>query len=391
MSRAGSSRATAIRFKGGIVTNRALLIAGLAAALAAAAVVSSSSSASAAAQGQAPAPATQGRGAPLPPNPSTQEPAHRTSYDDVIKMETTLSNWNRWGAKDERGTLNLVTAERTKQAARLVKDGVTVSLAHFASLEKAIDNFQFSETKHAMWNPSGQPWNNGRARAALDTISFGTHDGTMSHMDALCHYSLERDGKVVVYNGHPADYSDEGCTANSIDRMGAPFATRAILVDMPLLRHVPYLEPRTPIYPSDLEEWEKFANVKIGSGDAVLIRTGRWALRAEKGPWNSAREAAGLHVSVMPWLKQRDVALLGSDAVNDVQPSGIVGGSGEAASRPVHTLAIAIMGTPLIDNGYFEDAAKEAAARKRWDFFMTVAPNRIEHGTATPFNAVGVF
>jgi len=329
--------------------------------------------------------------ATLLPNPSTQDPAHRTTYEEVIRLETALSNWNRWGADDERGALNLVTAGKTRQAARLVRDGVAVSLAHFASLEKAIDNFQFGETRHTMWNPGGQPWNNGRARAVTDTISFGTHDGTLSHMDALCHYSVERDGKVVVYNGHLAAYSDEGCKSNAIDRMGPGFATRAVLVDMPLLRRVPYLEPRTPIYPADLEDWEKFANVRIGSGDAVLIRTGRWALRAAKGPWSSAREAAGLHVSVMPWLKQRDIALLASDAVNDVQPSGIVGGSGEVANRPVHTLAIAIMGTPLIDNGYFEDAAREAASRKRWEFFMTVALMRIEHGTATPFNALAVF
>ena len=345
-------------------------------------------------QGRATPAPQQGRGnppAPLPPNPSTQEPGHRVTYDEVVKMETTLSNWNRWGPNDERGTLNLITPERTKQAARLIRDGVVASLAHFASLEKAIDDFQFSDTKHAMWNPTGRAYDPTRGGAAIDTISFGTHDGTLSHMDALCHYSIEKDGKGVVFNGHPSGYSEAGCSANSIDRMGQPFATRAILVDMPLLKKVKYLEPRTPIYPSDLEEWEKFANVKIGPGDAVLIRTGRWALRAEKGPWNSAREAAGLHVSVMPWLKQRDISLLGSDAVNDVQPSGIVGGNGEAAGRPVHTLSIAIMGTPLIDNGYFEDAAREAAQRKRWEFFMTVAPNRIEHGTASPFNAVAVF
>lgn len=346
-------------------------------------------------QGAGAAPAQAGRGAtpppPLEPNPSTQDPMHRLTYEQVVRLEAELSNWGRWGKDDQRGALNLVTPEKTKQAARLVRDGVGVSLAHFASLEKAIDDFQFGETKHTMWNPGGQPWNNGRARAALDTISFGTHDGTNSHMDALCHYSLERDGKVVVYNGHLADYSDEGCKSNAIDRMGPGFATRAVLVDMPLLRNVPYLEPRTPIYPSDLEAWEKFANVKIASGDALLIRTGRWALRAAKGPWNSAREAAGLHASVMPWLKARDIALLGSDAVNDVQPSGIVGGAGEAAGRPVHTLSIAIMGMPLVDNGYFEDAAKEAAARKRWDFFMTVQLMRIPGGTATPFNALALF
>ena len=151
-------------------------------------------------------------------------------------------------------------------------------------------------------------------------------------------------GKATVYNGHPQDLDEKGCKANAIDHMGPGIATRAVLVDMPLLKNVPYLAPTTPIYPADLEAWEKFANVKIGS-----------------------------------------------DAVNDVQPSGVAGGSGEAANRPVHTLSIAIMGMPLVDNGYFEDAAQEAARLKRWDFFMTVQLTKITGGTATPFNALGVF
>jgi hypothetical protein len=337
-----------------------------------------------------PAPAAANQAPPIPPEASTQAPAHRTTYEQVVTMERELSNWGRWGSDDERGTLNLVTPEKTKQAARLVMDGVPVSLAHFASLEKAIDDFNFGDTRHEMWYGAAGPPQPGVPRSALDTISYGIHDGTNSHLDALCHYTLLRDGKVVVYNGHPSA-TEKGCSANGVDHMGPGFATRAILVDMPLLKRVEWLDPHTPIYPSDLEAWEKFANVKIGSGDAVLIRTGRWAMRAAKGPWRHAREAAGLHASVMPWLKKRDIALLGSDAVNDVQPSGIVGGSGEAANRPVHLLSIAVMGMPLVDNGYFEDAAREAAVRKRWEFFMTVQLTRLDGGTATNFNALGIF
>lgn len=328
--------------------------------------------------------------AAIPPHPSTQEGAHRTTIEQVETLEQELSNWGRWGPKDERGTLNLVTPEKTRQANRLVDDGVSVSLAHFASLEKAIDDFNFGQTMHEMWYGAAGPPKPGVTRAALDTVSYGIHDGTNSHLDALCHYTLLRDGAVVVYNGHPSA-TDKGCSANGIDHMGPGFATRAILVDMPLMKHVDWLEPHTPIYPEDLEAWEKFAHVTIGSGDAVLVRTGRWALRAAKGPWPHAREAAGLHASVMPWLKKRDIALLASDAVNDVQPSGIVGGSGEAANRPVHTLSIAIMGMPLVDNGYFEDAAREASARKRWEFFMTVQLTRLEGATASNFNALGIF
>ena len=230
----------------------------------------------------------------------------------------------------------------------------------------------------------------GKIGFALDSITFGIHDGTNSHMDALCHYALHRDGVAVVFNGHPQDLDEKGCKANAIDRMGPGIVTRGVLVDIPLMKGVPYLEPGTPIYPADLEAWEKFAKVKIGSGDALLIRTGRWARRAKLGPWNTGREAAGLHASTMPWIHQRDIALLGGDAVNDVQPSGVTG-QGEAAGRPVHTLAIAVMGIPLVDNAYLEDVAREAAARKRWDFMITVQITRIPGGTATPFNALATF
>jgi hypothetical protein len=308
------------------------------------------------------------------------------TIEQVNQWETELSNWGRWGKDDERGALNLITPQKEVQAAHLVKDGVTVSLAHFADLEKAVDNFNFGPTKHEMFhNPA-----TGKIAGALDIISFGVHDGTNSHLDALCHYRLPRQGQLLVFNGHPQDLDENGCKANAIDRMGPGIFTRGILVDMPLLKGMEYLEPGTPIYTSDLEAWEKFAHVKIGSGDALFIRTGRWARRARLGPWNAAREAAGLHASVMPWIKQRDISLLGSDGVNDVQPSGVQG-SGEAAGRPIHTIAIAVLGVPLVDNGYFEDVAKEAASRKRWEFLMTVQFTRIPGGTASPFNAMATF
>jgi hypothetical protein len=308
------------------------------------------------------------------------------TIEQVNKWETELSNWGRWGKDDERGALNLVTPQKSVQAARLVKDGVTVSLAHFADLEKAADNFNFGDTKHEMYhNPT-----TGKIAGALDIITFGIHDGTNSHLDALCHYALPREGGAVVFNGHPQNLDEKGCKQNAIDRMGPGIVTRGILVDIPLMRGIEYLEPGTPIYVADLEAWEKFAHVKIGSGDALFVRTGRWARRAKLGAWNVGREAAGLHGSVMPWIKQRDISLLGGDGVNDVQPSGVLG-KGEAAGRPVHTLAIAVLGVPLVDNAYLEDVAKEAAARKRWEFLTTVAFNRLSGGTATSFNALAIF
>jgi len=50
-----------------------------------------------------------------------------------------LSNWGRWGADDQRGTLNLISPEATLRATRLVQDGVTVSCARPWTYEGASD------------------------------------------------------------------------------------------------------------------------------------------------------------------------------------------------------------------------------------------------------------
>jgi kynurenine formamidase len=149
---------------------------------------------------------------------------------------------------------------------------------------------------------------------------------------------------------------------------------------------VPYLEPGTAVTPSDLEAWEKYAGITIGSGDAVFLRTGRWALRAKNGPWNVAANAAGWHASVLPWLKQRDVALLGNDGVQDVQPSGVDG-----SPRPIHQVAIVAMGLPLIDVMDLEAVSVEAARRRKWEFLVTAAPVPVPGGTGFPINPIATF
>src|SRR6478735_9105039 len=51
-----------------------------------------------------------------------------------------LSNWGRWGKDDQIGALNLITPAKRKEAAALVKEGVSVSLAGDADTVKAVDN-----------------------------------------------------------------------------------------------------------------------------------------------------------------------------------------------------------------------------------------------------------
>ena len=326
------------------------------------------------------------------PHPLTQDPKRRITPDDIRRYEKELSNWGRWGANDTRGALNLITPAKSAAAARLVTEGVSVNLQHFVEFAPSADNWRFWPAEK--WLTSANPATGEQGDgAALDAVRFSTHEGTLSHLDAICHYDrrspmadIDPDYRVT-FNNHRNRRDELSCQGESgILGMGPGYVTRGVLVDIPLLRNVKWLEPTTPIFTDELEKWEQFAGVTIGPGDALLVRTGRWAKREAEGPWQYDQGGAGLHASVLPWLHARGVSLLVGDAVSDVQPSGV-----EGAGRPVHTISMVAMGLPLVDNGYLEHAAREAARLKRWEFMVSWQINQSKGGTAVPFNGIATF
>ena len=329
----------------------------------------------------------QGEGPQFKAHPSTQEPSRLVTLAKLKQWEKELSNWGRWGKDDQRGLLNLITPEKTKQAITLVKEGKTVTLQINPIKKTGSDTGGFGENVHRMARIDPKT---GAVLGALDIIQLSIHDGLNSHLDALCHYQGPIGRKpgepAVSYNGFPFTLTAAGCQESAADRMGPGYVTRGLLVDLPLMKKVKWLEPTTPIYAEDLEAWEKFAGIRIGAGDALLIRSGRWAKRAAEGAWAYGQGGAGLHASVLPWLRARDVSLLASDAVNDVQPSGVQG-----INRPIHQLTQVNMGLPIVDNAYLEDAAVEAERLKRWEFMFTLHIFQIQGGTASPFNALATF
>jgi kynurenine formamidase len=129
---------------------------------------------------------------------------------------------------------------------------------------------------------------------------------------------------------------------------------------------VEYLEPGARIYPEDLEAWEKKSGVRAGPGDAMLVRWGRWARRAKLGPWDTDQQAAGLDNSVIPWLKKRDVALLGWETPGYVpQPAG------DLPRLALHDFVLSILGVHLLDRADLEALSEAAAARGRWEFMLS--------------------
>jgi hypothetical protein len=198
-----------------------------------------------------------------------------------------------------------------------------------------------------------------------DRIAINYHGIAHTHLDSLAHINE----RGVFYNGYTPDpeaVAKNRHSRNSIHNVKNGIFTRGILIDIPRLKGVPYLEPGMPIYVEDLEAWEKQAGVKVSAGDALFVRTGVWARRKALGPWLRGRaeggRSAGLDPSVIPWLKQRDVAVLGSDHPQYVSPSNLRGA--------VHDFALVYLGVHLLDNCDLEALGTAAAARRRWEFFQ---------------------
>ena len=299
---------------------------------------------------------------------------NKADFDRLVKE---LSNWGRWGKDDQLGALNLITPKKRTQAALLVKEGISVSMARNVEKTESQDNsMPFVHTMLTTGFDDG-PW-------GTDNYSVSYHGLAHTHMDSLCHLFYE--GKM--YNGFSRkEVGPKGAKKLSILNIKNGIFTRGLLIDIPRLRGVRFLEPGSPIYPFELDEWEKKTGIKVGSGDVVFIRTGRWARRKLLGPWDANKQGmAGLHASCAKWLKERDVAMLGSDAASDVIPSGI-----PDVTHPVHVLTLHVMGVHIFDNCDLQELSKVAARLNRWEFLITAAPIPVEGGTGSPLNPIATY
>ena len=292
-----------------------------------------------------------------------------------------LSNWGRWGPDDELGALNLITPERRAAAAALVADGVAVSCSLSLPTRPAPDNP--TPVRHAML-AAGDLAVAGGLQGSTDYFSIAPHGTATTHLDALCHIFVH--GKM--YNGFDkSEVRSTGARRNSIMAGQDGIVGRGVLLDIPAQRGVAWLEPGEHIRVDELEAAEQRQGVRVSEGDILLVATGRDARRAEHGPWSPNDVGlAGLAAECLAWIRERDVAVLGCDGISDPLPASVDG-----FPNPVHQIAIAAMGVHLIDNMQLGRLAAACAERSRWEFLFTLAPLRLERGTASPVNPIALF
>jgi len=305
------------------------------------------------------------------------------SAEEVIGYMDSLSNWGRWGPDDELGTLNYITPEKRVEAARLVQKGLTVTCSRMIIPENASDN-NMTPLHFMTGTGEGAPAQ-GRGGSG-DFIGVGIHGFNLTHIDALCHIFWN----AKSYNGLDAKSvtNREKATKGGIQILENGVVTRGVLLDIAKVRGVDWMGPGDGITPEDLEAAEKAQGVEVRPGDALLYRTGWPKAREIEGP-PTPPSRPGMHAASMPWLHERQVALIAADAATDVDPTGY--GDKVPFGLPVHAIGICAMGLWILDGSNFEELAKECEKQNRWEFQWIMAPLRWRNATGSPVNPIAVF
>jgi kynurenine formamidase len=314
---------------------------------------------------------------------TTVERPPNLSVSEFEAMFEAVKNWDRWGPDDERGTLNYITPEHVRRAASLVRAGRSVSMAIPINTVAGPDNPH--PAIHHMTQLHEWDIGSGKLRFATDFLGMNFHGDCHTHIDALCHIAYGGE----LYGGRPADaVTSHGSGTLDMDVYANGIVARGVLLDIPRLRGMPYLEPGEAVTRAELEAAEAAQGVRIEEGDVFVFRTGHHRRRLELGAWDNGYEGdgkAGLHVDAIPWMHERRIAMFMPDGDGETVPSTVDG-----ILYPIHPLQVTAMGMAVSDSLQLEDLARACEEEQRWEFMVVATPLRLPRGTGSPFNPIAI-
>lgn len=317
---------------------------------------------------------TKGDGSPTGPAWTLEQ------FEELFES---VSNWGRWGADDRLGTLNFIGPEQVRRAAALVRGGRSVSLSLPVSTTAGPDNP--NPAIHYMTSGPDDDMGSGSLRFITDFVGMQFHGDCHTHLDALCHIAY----RGLLYNGVSAtEVRTSGARAHDVTAYANGLVGRGVLLDIPRLRGLEWLEPGVAVTRAELEDAERSQGVRLEQGDILVFRTGHHRRRLALGPWDNGYSGdgkAGLHVDAIPLLHERRVAAFLPDGDGETVPSTVDG-----IAYPIHPLQITAMGMLACDSLDLEVLADACAAERRWEFMVVAAPLRIPRATGSPFNPVAI-
>jgi kynurenine formamidase len=203
-------------------------------------------------------------------------------------------------------------------------------------------------------------------------------------VDSLAHFFWNN----KTYNGKPAHLvsTSMGATFGSVEEAKDGLITRAVLVDVPYVRGIDWIERGEGATIDDILAAEDKCGFKVEAGDVLLVRTGQLHRRNVEGPVDRSAGSTACQASCLPLFHERDIAMMGSDTGNDVNPPQY-----EKVPSPIHQVGITAMGLWILDNANLEEVAEACKQRNRWEFMISIGPLRLHNTTGSPVNPIAVF
>lgn len=301
-----------------------------------------------------------------------------------------VSNWGRFGPDDQLGTVNHITAAKRIEAAGLVRTGEVYSLA--VDFEPDTPQFKASYRLNPQRSmvATGTDVRAGR-QAAFGLAGHGFADDMVvmslqaaTQWDALAHCFHD----YHMYNGRPCELvGAKGAAFNDIANLRDRVFTRGVLADVAGYLGVDALAADHHITVAELEATLAAQNVVVGTGDALIIRTGHLARIRREDAWDQFVEAdePGLGWDALPWLRDRDVAAVAADNwAFEVIPSR------HELGLPFHAVGIVYLGLLIGEIFHLEDLAEACRADGRYDFCFTAPPLPFAGAVGSPINPLAI-
>jgi kynurenine formamidase len=299
---------------------------------------------------------------------------------ELVDLAARVSNWGRWGADDQRGTLNLIDASAVRRGIAAARAGRVFSLAiPFDADGPQWDNKNMPHrTNPALHTHTVNASFTGDPRdftTSDDSFTMGSQAAT--HWDALAHAGY--DG--LLYNGvaDSAVTTEGGATRLGIEQFG-PVVTRALLFDIAALHGVDYFDDSYAITGDDLDRCTTRAGLSVASGDMLLVRTGQMHyLRAGDKKRYSA-PAPGLSTQSIEWLRDYDISAVATDTMTfEVYPPEQRG-----VFMPVHMIHLRDIGLVQGQNWHLDDLAADCARDNQYDMLLVATPLPLTHAVGAP-------
>lgn len=305
---------------------------------------------------------------------------------DLEQLAARVSNWGRWGADDQRGTLNLITPEAVQRGVAAVREGRSFSLAiPFDQTGPQWDNVHMPERTNAELRTHTV-----NVAFTGDTRDFTTSDDSFrmgsqaaTHWDSLAHVGYA--GKL--YNDTPDTViaPDGGASRLGIENFG-PVVTRGVLLDVALLHGVDHFDDNYAITGDDLEAAAAKAGIDVTSGDAVLVRTGQMHFLRAGEKQRYSFPSPGLSTKSIQWLRDNDIAAVATDTMTfECYPC-----EDPNVFMPVHMIQLRDMGLAQGQNWHLDELAADCAADGRYAMLLVAPPLPLTGAVGAPVVPIAI-